>query len=40
MKIAVIQASSQKDKNLLLYKSVQNAVRKKGYEVVNFGVFQ
>ena len=40
MKIAVIQASSQKEKNLLLYQSVQKAVREKDYEVVNFGVFQ
>ncbi|MCI9083376.1 MAG: RpiB/LacA/LacB family sugar-phosphate isomerase [Lachnospiraceae bacterium] len=39
MKIAVIQASSQKDKNPLLYETVQYAVRKQGYEVVNFGIF-
>lgn len=40
MKIAVIQASSQKEKNLLLYQSVQKAVREKDCEVVNFGIFQ
>ena len=40
MKIAVIQASSQKEKNLLLYQSVQNAVSKKDDQVVNFGIFQ
>lgn len=39
MKIGVIQASSQKDKNQLLFECVKNSVRKKRYEVVNFGVF-
>lgn len=39
MKIAVIQASSQKDKNPLLYQCAGNAVEKQGHEVVNFGVF-
>ncbi len=39
MKIAVIQASSQKDKNTLLFRCVQSAVAGKGWEAVNFGVF-
>ena len=39
MKIAVIQGSSQKDKNQLLYTAVKDAVEKNGDEVVNFGVF-
>ncbi|MCI9003838.1 MAG: hypothetical protein HFH39_01060 [Lachnospiraceae bacterium] len=39
MKIAVIQASSQKDKNSLLFRCVQSAVAGKGWEAVNFGVF-
>lgn len=39
MKIAVIQASSQKDKNPLLYQCARSAVEKQGHEVVNFGVF-
>lgn len=40
MKIAVIQASSQKDKNNILYKSLLKIVKNKGHEVINFGVFQ
>ena len=40
MKVAVIQASSQKDKNSLIYNSLMKAVKHKGYEVINFGVFQ
>lgn len=40
MKIAVIQASSQKDKNHLVYNSIKKIVKNKGYEVINFGVFQ
>lgn len=40
MKIAVIQASSQKEKNTLLYESVKEAVQKHAYEVINFGVFE
>jgi ribose 5-phosphate isomerase RpiB len=40
MKIAIIQASSQKDKNELLFESVKKSVKSKGYEVVNFGIFQ
>ena len=39
MKIAVIQASSQKEKNTLLYESVKEIVIPKGHEVINFGVF-
>ena len=40
MKIAVIQASSQKDKNSLLYDSLVEIVKKKGHEVINFGIFE
>ena len=40
MKAAVIQASSQKGRNALLFQCVERAVRKKGWEAVNFGVFQ
>lgn len=40
MKVAVIQASSQKDKNILMYNSLRKIVKDKGYEVINFGVFQ
>lgn len=40
MKIAVIQASSQKDKNSLLYNSLIKVIKNKGYEVINFGIFQ
>lgn len=39
MKIAVIQASSQKAKNELLYECTKKAVSKSGYEVLNFGIF-
>ncbi|NMM64137.1 RpiB/LacA/LacB family sugar-phosphate isomerase [Clostridium sp. P21] len=39
MKVAVIQASSQKDKNNLLYNSVIRTVKDKKYEVTNFGIF-
>lgn len=39
MKIAVIQASSQKDKNPLLYQCTVQAVEKWGHQAVNFGVF-
>lgn len=38
MKIAVIQASSQKDKNGLLYRCTRQAVGGR-HEVVNFGIF-
>lgn len=39
MKIGVIQASSQKEKNALLYRSVIHAAAKGGHTVCNFGVF-
>lgn len=39
MKIAVIQASSQKEKNELLYRCTAEAVKKYGYEVINFGCY-
>ena len=39
MKIAVIQASSQKDKNDLLYNCVRKAVQNKEDQVMNLGVF-
>ncbi|MGN0027755.1 MAG: hypothetical protein ACI33I_12250 [Clostridium sp.] len=39
MKIAVIQASSQKDKNSIIYDTLIKVVKDKGYEVINFGVF-
>lgn len=38
MKIGVIQAFSQKDKNELLYACTRKAAEGKGYEVINFGV--
>ena len=39
MKIGMIQASSQSDKNSILENSVNMAVRGKEHEVINFGVF-
>lgn len=39
MKIAVMQASSQKEKNSLLYQCTKQAAEPRGHEVVNFGVF-
>ncbi len=38
-KIGIIQASSQKDKNTVLYNCVKKAVEHKDYEAVNFGIF-
>lgn len=38
MKIGIIQASSQMDKNEMLYRITKNVVAKYGYEVMNFGV--
>lgn len=38
MKIGVLQASSQRDKNEILTRCVREAVREQGFEVVNFGV--
>lgn len=40
MKIGIIQASSQKDKNSLLYNYTVEATKKYGYEVINFGCFE
>ena len=40
MKIGVIQASSQKDKNKLLAECVGKSVAEKKHEVINFGVYQ
>ena len=39
MKIAVIQGSSQKDKNSIIYDTLIKVIKNKGYEVINFGVF-
>ena len=39
MKIGVIQATSQKDKNELLYNCTAIAVKPYGHEVINFGCF-
>lgn len=39
MKIGIIQASSQKEKNEVIFESVKKAVESLGHEVVNFGVF-
>ena len=40
MKIAVVQASSQKEKNQLFYESVVHASSGQKHEVINFGIFQ
>ncbi|MBO5303090.1 MAG: RpiB/LacA/LacB family sugar-phosphate isomerase [Lachnospiraceae bacterium] len=39
MKIGIIQAASQKDKNELLYACTKKAVAEYGHEVINFGLF-
>ncbi|MFA6857930.1 MAG: RpiB/LacA/LacB family sugar-phosphate isomerase [Treponema sp.] len=39
MKIGVIQADSQKDKNELLFNCTKTAVSDSTYEVINFGIF-
>ncbi|MBP3657483.1 MAG: RpiB/LacA/LacB family sugar-phosphate isomerase [Clostridia bacterium] len=39
MRIGVIQASSQREKNDVLFESVKRAAESHGHEVVNFGVF-
>lgn len=39
MKIGVIQASSPKGKNEILYRCTKNAAEKRGHEVINFGIF-
>lgn len=38
MKIGIIQASSQKIKNNLIYSCTENAIKNAGHELVNFGV--
>lgn len=40
MKIGIIQASSQKEKNSLLYNCTIEAAKKYGHEVINFGCFE
>lgn len=40
MKIGIIQGTSQKDNNTLIYEAVKEATEGKGYEVINFGVFK
>lgn len=40
MKIAVIQASSQKEKNSLFISCVKNAAATQGHEIINFGIFE
>lgn len=40
MKIAVIQGSSQKNNNQLLFNCTKKAVANKNYDVINFGVFE
>ena len=40
MKIAVMQAGSQKSKNKLLYECVRKAAGKQEHEVINFGIFR
>lgn len=39
MKIGVIIASSNKEKNQLLYEAVCKAAESRGHTVINFGVF-
>lgn len=39
MRIGVIQASSQREKNSLIYRCTRQAAERHGHEVVNFGVF-
>lgn len=40
MKIAVIQASSQKDKNILIAKCLRESVDLSQTEIINFGIFE
>lgn len=40
MKIGIIQASSQKEKNSILEESVKSAIADKDFEVINFGIFE
>ena len=39
MRVGVIQASSQRDKNPLIYECTKKAAGRHGHEVINFGVF-
>lgn len=39
MKVGIIQASSQKEKNSLIYQCVQKSVEQDKHEVINFGIF-
>ena len=39
MRIGVIQATSQRDKNALLYQCTTNAVNQDRHEVINFGCY-
>ena len=40
MKVAIIQGSSQKDKNSLVDKILREILKGKDYEVINFGIFK
>lgn len=40
MKVAIIQGSSVKDKNDLLYSTTKKVIKNKGHEIINFGAFQ
>ena len=40
MKLAIIQGSSQKDKNSLVDSLLRKISKDKNYEVINFGIFQ
>lgn len=40
MRIAVLNASSQKEKNIRLFSAAQKAAAPQGYEVTNLGVFE
>lgn len=40
MKIAVIQASSQKDKNDIIFQSAKKAINQENNEIINFGIFK
>jgi ribose 5-phosphate isomerase RpiB len=39
MKIGIIQASSQKDKNSMMERCVKEATKDQDYEIINFGVY-
>ena len=38
MKIAVIQASSKKDKNDIIFQSAKKAINQENNEIINFGI--